>query len=115
MATRKIKFYALGRKVTEKDKVAPQAGCILSCLPEDKSTIARDQLIERVTDKIGETRQPPSRIFSFYRPHLVSMGVMKESVKEVEVEKPAKDGEAASAPAKSVKGKKGKKVAAEAA
>lgn len=126
------KHYAIIKAVGENDKCPPQAKVIVKTISEQEGqVIERSKLIELLKDGRLTTNQTPERIFSFYRPRLIEMGVMEERQVPVEVEievpdKPAKaekpaataaegaEAPAAEAPAApaSVKGKKGEPKAA---
>jgi hypothetical protein len=117
-----VQHFELLRELTDKDKCPPQAKVIVTILKAAGKPMSRADLIAELSKPgVLTTRQTPERIFGFYRPRLIEMGMLKESqvATEVEVEvaeKPAKAEKAAAAPAdgaaptevpKSVKGKKG--------
>ena len=125
----KNKFYSLVRDLTESDKCPPQAKVIVQVLKEVGGKISREDLIAKLkAPGLIKTEQTVERIFGFYRPKLVEMGIMKEEIETSTVEvqvadkpEPAKaEGAAAgaAAPAKekaaksdATKGHKGEKVA----
>lgn len=104
----KTQVFSLVRDLTDSDKCPPQARAIVSILKAHGKAISRKDLLEamKVTGVITTT-QSIERIFGFYRPRLVDMGVMKEDVhiSHVEVEVPDK-------PAKEPKAPKAEKAAA---
>lgn len=104
----KTQVFSLVRDLTDSDKCPPQARAIVGILKAHGKAISRKDLLEamKVTGVITTT-QSIERIFGFYRPRLVDMGVMKEDVhiSHVEVEVPDK-------PAKEPKAPKAEKAAA---
>jgi len=106
----KSKFYSLIREINDKDKCPPQALVVVKAIAEGKS--GRKELVEKLSQP-GRltTTQTPERIFSFYRPRLIDMGVVKEEVvtSEIDVEVPDKPEK----PPKEPKPPKEKKVAAD--
>ncbi len=106
MATEKkkvtIKKFALARELNDSDKCPPQAKVVVAAVKALGGKAERAAIIDELK-KGGTltTTQTVERIFGFYRPRLIDMGVLKEEVEEKtidvevadkapKVEKPAK-------------------------
>ncbi len=87
MATRRL--YKVTRENKKDETFAPQAQAILDAIRGSEQPVERTVLIEKLQKNLN-TRQPVSRVLSFFRPRLISSGILKEIKETDPVEKPAK-------------------------
>lgn len=71
------------------DKLAPQAKQIVELVPE--AGIDRKQLLGQLGHRL-KTKQPPGRVFSFYKQFLVKRGYIKLAKVKIEPTAPAPTG-----------------------
>lgn len=100
MATEKKKVitkkFTLARELNDADKCPPQAKVVVGVIKSLGGKADRAAIIDKLKAAgTLTTNQTVERIFGFYRPRLIAMGVLKEEVEETVVEvqvpdKPAK-------------------------
>lgn len=106
MATKKkevkTQVFSLLRDLTDSDKCPPQSRAIVGVLKKlGGKNIGRKEILDGLrAPGIVSTAQSIERIFGFYRPRLIEMGVMKEdvSITHIDVEVPDKPAKEAKAP-----------------
>lgn len=99
----KIQYYTRKRKLKADEKLGTQAKTIYDALP-DSGEILRKDLVDRIAKDLV-TKQDPDRVFAFYRPKLLSTGLITERTETVEKEKPPKAEKPAKAPKAKATGK----------
>ncbi len=86
------KHYAVVKEVGANDKCPPQAKLIVDLIGKaDGKVMERSAIVAALPGAGLVTKQTPERIFSFYRPKLVEMGVLEERSVEKEVDKEVPD------------------------
>lgn len=87
MATRRL--YKVTRDNKKDEVFAPQAQAILDAIRCSEQPVERSALLEKLGKNLN-TRQPVTRVLSFFRPRLIAAGVMKEIKETDPVQKPVK-------------------------
>lgn len=82
-------FYMKGKTpLTAETKLAPQAREIVATVHEAKGTINHNELLDKLKDRVT-TRQPLSRIVSYYSKDLQEAGFIEVTKKEEETKEAA--------------------------
>jgi hypothetical protein len=80
------KFYRVARGLKKDEKIAPQARVIIETIKNFGEAVDRTAVVSALeSNKLLNTKQDVSKVFTFFRPQLVASGILKETTAAKEV------------------------------
>jgi hypothetical protein len=74
------KFYRVARGLKKDEKIAPQARVIIETIKNFGEAVDRTAVVSALeSNKLLNTKQDVSKVFTFFRPQLVASGILKET------------------------------------